>query len=121
MAQPDGIGGFFADEWARFFQGLANLSPEAQQAELAKRAAARARSGQPNTVSLPGWDDVIHLAPRVEPTTAQRTEYYAARRENRAPNIPADVGAEIARRRDVAQRGSVQRSAYLQQQQTDLR
>lgn len=102
MAVKDDVAGLFEQEWARFWQGWEGLTPEQQTEEAARRARARSRTGLPNTVSLPGWDDVIHLTPRPEVTAAARTEFYAAQRERRAPNLPSETVAEIGRRRDRA-------------------
>jgi len=102
VAVKDDVAGLFEQEWARFWQGWEGLTPEEQTKEAARRARARSRTGLPNTVSLPGWDDVIHLTPRPEVTAAARTEFYAAQRERRAPNLPSETVAEIGRRRDRA-------------------
>jgi len=104
MAGASDPAGFFEQEWARFWAGWDKLSPEQQAAEELKRVKARARAGQQNTVSLPGWDSVVHITPRLVPTAAQRDEYYRARRERRAPNLPADVINAIEARRASAQR-----------------
>jgi hypothetical protein len=102
MAVKDDVAGLFEQEWARFWEGWAALSPAEQEAEAARRARAASKAGLQNTVSLPGWDDVIHLTPRPTIDTAARTEYFAAQRERRAPNLPAETVAEIARRRERA-------------------
>lgn len=104
MAVTDAVGGFFAAEWARFWQGYAQLSPEQQFQLEQQRAKARAKSGQQNTVSLPGWDQVIHISPAYGPTKAERDEYYAALRAKREPNISPEAQAAILTRRDTAAR-----------------
>lgn len=104
MAAKDDVAGLFEQEWQRFWQGWEALSPEQQEIEAARRARARSKSGLPNTVSLPGWDDVIHLTPRPTITDAERREYYAAFRERRPAALAADTVAEIDRRRASAQR-----------------
>jgi hypothetical protein len=102
MAVRDDVAGLFEQEWARFWQGWESLSAAEQEAEVARRARARSKAGLPNTVSLPGWDDVIHLTPRPTIGAAERTEFYAAQRERRPAELPAETIAEIGRRRDRA-------------------
>lgn len=104
MARPTSVAGFFEQEWARFWEGYDNLSPDAQLAESLKRAKARAKTGQQNTVSIPGWEDVVHLTPRYEPTTQDRAEYWAARRERRPANLTAEARDAIEARIAIAQR-----------------
>lgn len=104
MAETPTVGGFLTDEWTRFWQGYAKLTPEEQFKEEQRRAKLRARTGQQNTVSLPGWNDVIHLEPRLVPTTAQKDEYYAARRQHRDANLPPEVIDAIESRRAAAGR-----------------
>jgi hypothetical protein len=106
MAVKDDVAGLFEQEWARFWEGWQALSPEEQELEAARRARARSRSGLPNTVSLPGWDDVIHLTPRPTITDAERREYYAAFREQRPSDLSAETVAEIDRRRERAARAA---------------
>lgn len=104
MADPSSVAGFFEAEWARFWQGYANLSPEKQLELEQQRAKSRAKSGQQNTVSLPGWDSVIHLTPAYQPTAAERTEYYAARSQRRNANLSAEAITAIENRRASAAR-----------------
>jgi len=104
MAVKDDVAGLFEQEWQRFWQGWDALTPEQQELESARRARSRARSGLPNTVSLPGWDDVIHLTPRPTITEADRREYFAAQRERRPSQLAPETAAEIGRRRERAAR-----------------
>lgn len=106
MAATNPVAGLFEQEWARFWQGWEALSPEEQEIEAARRARSRSRSGLPNTVSLPGWDDVIHLTPRPTITDAERREYYAAFREKRPSTLAPEITAEIDRRRERGARAA---------------
>ena len=99
MAVKDDVAGLFEQEWARFWQGWEALSPEAQEQEAARRARLRSPGGLPNTVSLPGWDEVIHLTPRTPVTDADRREYYSAQRARRPADLSVDTATEIERRR----------------------
>jgi hypothetical protein len=79
-------------------------SPE-QQLELElQRARARAKGGQVNTVSLPGWDSVVHLAPRYQPTAGDRREYWNALRAGRPAQLSGEAIDAIETRRATAQR-----------------
>jgi len=106
MAVKDDVSGLFEAEWARFWQGWDALSPEEQIAEAGRRARARSKSGLPNTVSLPGWDDVIHLTPRPTITAADRSAYYAARRAGTLGQLDPELVAEVDRRRERAARAA---------------
>ncbi len=104
MATTSDVAGFFEQEWARFWTAWDKLTPAQQLEEERKRAKARARSGQQNTVSLPGWDQVVHIVPRYEPTKAERDEYWRALRERRAPNLSPEAVDAIDTRRAAATR-----------------
>jgi len=106
MAVKDDVAGLFEQEWARFWQGWDALTPEAQEQEAARRARVRSSGGLPNTVSLPGWEDDIHLTPRPTITDADRREFFAARRERRPAALAPETTAEITRRRERAQRAA---------------
>ena len=113
MAVKDDVAGLFEQEWQRFWAGWDALTPAQQELEAAKRARSRSKSGLPNTVSLPGWDDVIHLTPRPTITEADRREFFAAQREQRPSQLAPDVTAEIDRRRArAAQAASSAAPAY---------
>jgi len=124
MGVADSVAGLFEQEWARFWAGWDALSPEEQAKEAARRAALRSKAGLPNTVSLPGWDDVIHLTPRPVPTAADRTEYFAALREHRDPAIAPEMVEAIqtrsARARAAASSAAPPYSAAFGQMLTAL-
>jgi hypothetical protein len=82
---------FFTDEWQRFTSGVAKLNPEQQRLALAQNHQKSLLPGETATVSIPGWDEIVHIGPRYQPTTAERAEYYQARRENRTPGISQDA------------------------------
>jgi len=106
MAVKDDVAGLFEQEWQRFWAGWDSLSADEQEQEAARRARSRSRSGLPNTVSLPGWDDVIHLTPRPTITEADRREHFAALREQRPSTLAPETTAEIGRRRERAARAA---------------
>jgi len=58
----------------------------------------------PNTVSLPGWENIIAIPKGTPPTREQYREYYRARREHRRPDLPDTVTSEIERRSDIRRR-----------------
>lgn len=58
----------------------------------------------PNSVSLPGWENIIAIPKGTPPTKAQYREYYKAKREHRRPDLPDSVTSEIERRSDIRRR-----------------
>ena len=59
---------------------------------------------KPNTITLPGWGDIISIPHGPPPTKAERDEYRKAKREGRPPNLSADRIAEIERRMRIRER-----------------
>lgn len=104
MGLTETLSGFFTDEWARFSTGVENLDPESAERVRIRYWQERARREGGAIVSIPGWDDVIHLQPRVQVSREQRDEYWTARRERRAPNLPEPITAELDRRLDMVRR-----------------
>lgn len=99
MPAVSSLGGFFTDEWERFTKGVRLLHPDEAEAELRRQKSSALIEGAPRTISIPGWDDVIHLRPRLQPTDAQREEYWRARAAKQTPNLAPTVVAELDRRR----------------------
>lgn len=56
------------------------------------------------TISLPGWEDIISIPHGPKPSKAELSEYYKAKAAKRAANIPPDRIAEIERRNSTRQR-----------------
>lgn len=92
-----GVSSLLTDEWRRFTKGIAQLDADAWRQYEAAAGRTGLRPGESRTVNIPGWDDIVHVAPRYQPTPAERDEYYAARREHRAPNISPEARASIDR------------------------
>jgi hypothetical protein len=104
------LSGFFGDEWDRFIKGIKGLDPRYAD-ELSRTVGRRGpKPGEPNTITIPGWDSVIKIGPRPETSPAQWREYYRAQREGRPANLPPGVAGEIGRLRLMreAQRRSTQ-------------
>src|SRR3989441_8884712 len=97
------LSGFFYNEYQRFMKGLDNLTL-AEREGLFKSSRRQLRdASKPRLVEIPGWDDVVHLGPRLPVTDEQRTEYWKAFQDKRAPNLGLDVVQEIERRRARAE------------------
>lgn len=103
MGAISSLGGFFNEEWERFVEGVKLLHPDAAEAELRKRKSLALVEGAPRTISIPGWDDFIKTGPRYQPTEAERTEYWTARSEKRAPQLSATLTRDLDRRRVQAE------------------
>ncbi len=93
-----GVSDFFGDEYQRFMQGLHELSG-GEQDRRRKDLQRRGIDGTtPREVSIPQWDDIVHIRPRTPLTSGDRDEWRASRREGRLPDLPPDVVLELARR-----------------------
>lgn len=119
LAEP--IVGMFTEEWERFKQGVANLHPDAQ-AEFSRQMELKYRQDQRNVLYVPGMVDPktrrpgsvpvafpgglvpiageLHLRPKPPVSQLEKAEYYAARRQKRAPVLTPEALAEIERRRE---------------------
>ena len=93
-AQP--VTAFFTSEWERFISGLRGLDPSVLEAIRFIEGRRGRNPNEPQTITIPGWDQIIHLGPRLEVTDQQWLEFFRAQREGRAPNLPAAVLSEIA-------------------------
>lgn len=96
--------GFLASEWARFWQGWNALSPQ-QQSEAEARAFGRqgALNGQ-GSVNVPGWDDVIHVAPKYKPSREEAQAWFDAKRAGDTSRLPAQVNDAMEARQDALDR-----------------
>jgi hypothetical protein len=95
MALGEMLDTFFTDEWVRFTRGLAKLDPEQQRLAMLQMGQKIRQPGETATVSIPGWDEVIKLGPRYQPTTAERKTYYDSLRSGTAPAISSEAKAAM--------------------------
>lgn len=104
MALTTPVVDLFSDEWLRFTKALDQLDPQSQAAY--QQAYYRSKRNPDGTVAIniPGWSDVWHGTAPVAPLPENVTEYYAAKREKRAPNINAADLREIQRRETIKDR-----------------
>jgi hypothetical protein len=98
-----GVSELIGTEYERFTAGLADLSDGGQRA--ARAAAARVRPSSPTvrTITVPGWDDVVHITPRPTITPEMRNVYYAAKRQGVSSGLDPVIVEEIQRRSRRAQ------------------
>jgi hypothetical protein len=89
---------FFGDEWQRFQEGIAGLDPDYAGRLVGVTGAGGARPGEPNTITIPGWTDVIRVGPRPVIPDGGYAEYREARRAGRPVQLPGAVVSEIERR-----------------------
>lgn len=104
MALTTPVVSLFSDEWARFLDGMEKLDPASAAAYEAAYKRAKRNPDGTVAINIPGWSDIWHGAARVAPLPENVTEYYAARKERRAPNINAADLREIQRRETVKDR-----------------
>lgn len=85
-------------EYQRFIQGIEDLTDGG--ARNARAAAARVRRGASTvrTISVPAWDDVIHLQPRPIITPEMRSAHYEAKRAGKPSPLGDELVGEIERR-----------------------
>lgn len=89
---------FFEGEYNRFMHGLDGLSGvEKPRTKAALRRDAE-NAARPRVLAIPGWDDTIHLGPRLAITKEQATEYWRATRRGFNPNLAPEIIAEMQRR-----------------------
>jgi hypothetical protein len=100
----DAVSGLFTQEWQRFADGVARLDPDSYASVRDAIERQRLPAEYRNIVSIPGWDDVIQLAPRAPITREEWQESRAARREGREPRLPPERVEELRRREDLRRR-----------------
>lgn len=98
MPLDGGVSALFTAEYQRFWQGIRNLDPETREAWDIAFNRRGLQPGETPSLTIPGWDDVIQLGPRLPTTQAERKEFWDALREKREPNLPADVTAALVKR-----------------------
>lgn len=98
MPNQASLTGFFSDEWARFTGGLSNLAPGVQNAGALIELRPELYLGGTHLITIPGWDQVVHLGPRPEVPPGAWKEFYAAQREHRPANLSQETLSEIGAR-----------------------
>jgi len=96
LSEP--LSGFFKDEYERFMRGLDSLTLSEREKQLSASRRDRANAALPRVIELPGWDDVVHVRPRLEVTSEQRRLYYQAQRSGAQSFLAPEVKSEIQRR-----------------------
>lgn len=110
MPLTESLSGFFGDEYERFMRGLAGLGA----VEAERRRARAARDGRTQDrgreISIPRWDDVIHVRPGTTITSEQYREWRGARARGDEPQLTPEVIDALDRRasRADAMRNSTQ-------------
>jgi hypothetical protein len=95
---------FFQAEWERANEGWSKLTPQAQ--EQARKEALIQKGGgvQPAAINIPGWDDVIHIAPRTQLDQERVRDHFAGLRRGEPGILTGAELAEMDRRRGVRDR-----------------
>ncbi|MDP3940546.1 MAG: hypothetical protein Q8R92_20720, partial [Deltaproteobacteria bacterium] len=93
-----GVSALLADEVDRFRTGLDALSDGG--ARMARATAARRRYDDPapRQITIPAWDDVIHVVPQPQITPAMREAHYSAIRAGVPSPLSTDLQDNIAAR-----------------------
>lgn len=98
MPLGEPLSGFFLDEYTRAMKGFDGLQGIEKPRTKAALRRDRENAARPRVVQIPGWDDVLHVRPRLPVTKDQAYEYYRATRRGFAPNLSPEVLHEMRRR-----------------------
>jgi len=74
IAVGSGIGGLIGHEWNRFTEGLGGLTPGGRERGRQQQLENLTKNRGDNWISIPGWDDLIHLAPRGPAVTSEQKQ-----------------------------------------------
>lgn len=104
MALAETVPGLFTAEWDRFRDGYNSLV--AGEREEALRQARRAKASPDGSVliALPGFSEIVHTSAPYQPSPTEAKEYYTAKAQKRAPDLPHFVTQELRRREQVKER-----------------
>jgi len=103
----------FVEEYARLKKGVRMLSEDSRVISADDPAQRGADPLAARTINIPGWEDIIKLGVPTRSTAAERQEFYAARKERRAPTLDVDQVNRI--RVERAQAFNRRQSAQPQQ------
>ncbi len=92
-----GVPDMLSAEYQRFTNALGDLSDGGQR--RARQISARCAPDQlaPRAVKMPGWDDVVHVVPRVRVTPEQRASHYDALRHGQDSPLAPELQDELRR------------------------
>lgn len=96
LAQP--IFDLFGNEWERFKSGVAELDQTSYEARLREYKRLKANPDGSVAINIPGWSDIVHTSVPYQPSSAEYSEYYKAKRQRRAADLPQFVTQELDRR-----------------------
>jgi len=68
------VGGMLQEEWDRFNKGISGMTPSGREKQRLDRLQEITRERGESSISLPGWDDIIHLGPLANLTDQQRLD-----------------------------------------------
>lgn len=102
LAEP--VVGLFTDEWARFSKGWAQLTADEREQALQDYRRSKASPDGSYLISMPGWTEILHTSVPYQPSATESKEYYAAKRAQRAPDLPRYVTQELQRREALKER-----------------
>lgn len=104
MPLTETVSSFIVAEYDRFMAGLQGLTPEGRANALRKVRQELEDAPGGATISIPGWDDVVHVAPRYPLAPEERRAIAVARRQGVEPAVPPRAVAEYDRRQGVRAR-----------------
>jgi hypothetical protein len=93
-----GVPDLFVNEYGRLTDSLTDLKDGGVQRAVGELARRRPGEVIPRAITIPGWDDVLHVVPRPVITPEMRAAYYAAKRLGRPSGLHVDLVDEIERR-----------------------
>lgn len=104
MPLSDSVSGLFTEEWARFSEGYNALVASEREEHLREYRRTKASVDGSTLIALPGASEILHLSTPYQPSPTEAKEYYTAKRQKRAPDLPHFVTQELRRREQVKER-----------------
>ncbi len=100
---------FLVAEYERFMDGLSKLKEGDFYDQRNKALQTLQDEGKPQQVTIPGWDDTIHLAPRTALSPNDVRAHFRAQRRGEPSPLTPQQQAELERRQKIRER--IQNSA----------
>lgn len=94
-----GVPDLIRAEVDRFTDNLGELAIGAENRARAAAAYERPGSAVPRAIVVPGWDDVIHIRPRVQVSAEERSFHYEALKAGRASPLSGEKVEQLERNR----------------------
>jgi hypothetical protein len=85
----------FTSEWDRFQKGVSQLDPESRHAWAQYTASRYGVPSATTQINIPGFGDIFHSPLNYQVSDAERSEFWASRREGRPPQLSEVAAATM--------------------------